>query len=158
MSLVERVNRLMDLELAKKSLLLFSAGLLILIPADGLSIYLQKTRPIQSGSPSQEKAPLKLDPEESYLTAFEGSTLFGNASLGLSAPVLQASVAELAKDYRLKGVVLADEPEAIVEDARTQKTLFVEVGGRLGELTVKEIKEGFIILAYLGEETRLDIQ
>ena len=50
-----------------------------------------------------------------------------------------------------------DEPEAIVEDAKTQKSLFVKIGDPLGDLVVKEIKEGYIVLSYVGEEIRLEI-
>ena len=73
-------------------------------------------------------------------------------------PVLQASLTELVKDYRLKGVILMDEPEAIIEDARTQATIILKKGERLGDLSVKEIKEGLIVLTYLGEEVKMEIK
>ena len=50
------------------------------------------------------------------------------------------------------------EPEAIIEDAKTQKTLFVKAGEPLGDLTVKEVKEGVVILASSGGEISLKIQ
>ena len=65
---------------------------------------------------------------------------------------------ELVKDYRLKGVMIMGEPEAIVEDARTQKSVFVKAGEKLGDLTVKEIKEGQIVLSLAGGEVKLEMR
>jgi len=158
MRLAEAVVTAIDLESAKKTFLLLSAVCLILIPADGIRILIKQ--PAQSKS--MVSAPInpivKLESEQSYLEAFEASTLFGNGSSAASAPVLQASLTELTKDYRLKGVVLTDDSEAIIEDARTQKTQFVKKGASLGDLVVKEIGEGFIVLTYLGMDTKLEIQ
>lgn len=158
MNAAERIRGLIDWELAKKPLLLLSVVSLIMIPADGLYIYWQRSAPLYADSVPQGPNPIKFEPEASYLAAFDRSTLFGNASSNPSAPMILASVAELTKDYRLKGVMIAHESEAIVEDARTQKTTFIKVGGRLGDLTVKEIREGVIVLAYLGQDITLEIQ
>lgn len=146
----------MDLELICKWLLIFAAGALALIPIDAMAVYLPRTGRASSAPAAAQGPSAELDPEASYLREFEGSALFGYAS-GISAPALQASLAELAKDYRLKGVVLMDEAEAILEDAKTQKTVFVKIGEQVGDLTVKEIKEGFVVLSYVGEEIRLEI-
>jgi hypothetical protein len=98
-----------------------------------------------------------MKPLDSYESAFQAGGLLGIAApTGLTA--LKSSIAELAKDYRLQGVVVLDQPEAILQDARTQKTVFVKKGDRLGELTIKEIKEAAVILACYGEETVLQIQ
>ena len=155
---MERVNALIDLELAKKAFLFLSVASLLVIPLDGFWIYWGRTKPAPAPLASQEKPAKKLEPQEVYLTNFDRSALFGDAPAGIGTPVLQASLAELTKDYRLQGVLLMDDPEAIIQDARTQKTIFVKKGGQLGELTVKEIKEGLIILTYLGEEIKLEIQ
>lgn len=158
MRLTEAMVTNIDLELAKKALLILSAACLVLIPLDGVRLSLEgpksrKTKAIVAVAP-----PAGLEAERSYLESFEASTLFGNGSSVASAPALQASLTELTKDYRLKGVVLTDDSEAIIEDARTQKTLFVKKGAFLGDLAVNEIGEGFIVLSYLGSEKRLEIQ
>jgi hypothetical protein len=158
MNVVEYANDLVDLESAKKISLYLSLAFVLVIPADAFLIYFCSPKPIRIAPTVQDKPATKTEPEESYLTNFDRSAVFGNASPGLSTPALQASLTELTKDYRLQGVVLTDEPEAIIQDARTQKTVFVKIGGQLGELTVKEIKEGLIVLQYLGEEIKLEIQ
>lgn len=159
MNATEYVMTRMDLDLAKKSFLYIAAVSLVLIPINGLGIYLEKNKTAQRQTAIQEISPKKLEPEESYLANFDRSALFGSASAGIDGvPALQASLSELTKDYRLQGVILTDEPEAILQDAKTQKTVFIKKGGLLGELTVKEIKEGMIVLGYLGEEIKLEIQ
>ena len=76
----------------------------------------------------------------------------------MSPQVTKSSIAELSKDYRLKGVVIVDEPEAIIEDARTQKSQFVKVGDSVGEMKVKEVREGAAVLSYYGEEKEMRIE
>ena len=91
MSLVERLDGLMDLEFARKLLLWISAGALVLIPVDALSIYTQKPKPAPAGPAVRAKAPPGLDPEESVLAAFDKSPLIGGLASGLSVPALRAS-------------------------------------------------------------------
>jgi hypothetical protein len=158
MSIVERIHDAVDLESAKRLFFLMSVTAVLVIPIDGLWVYLGRAKSIRADTTSQDKPSRSLESEETYLTHFDSSALFGNASSDLSASTLQASLAELTKDYRLQGVVLTDVPEAIIQDARTQKTEFIKVGEKLGDLTVKDIKEGFIFLSYLGEEIKLEIK
>lgn len=88
---------------------------------------------------------------------FSGSPLFGVRAAVSSLPGVRSSISELSKDYRLQGVMLSGEPEAIVQDVKANKTVFVRAGDLLGELNVKSIQEGRIILEYLGEEKGLTI-
>ena len=93
-----------------------------------------------------------------YEKSFQGRGFLGGGENLSGLAVLKTSINELVKDYRLKGTVILSEPEAIVEDARTQKTIFVKTGQQLGELKVKEVAEGKLVLAYYGEETVLLIE
>ena len=158
MTLAERIDALADLDLAKKVFLVFAAVSIFLIPFDALFIYLGRVKAAPFRATSQSRPVKKLEARETYLANFDKSALFGSASAGIGTPALQASLAELAKDYRLQGVILSDDSEAIIQDARTQKTIFVKKGGQLGELTVQEIEEGRVTLVYLGQETKLEIK
>lgn len=158
MSILERINGCIDLELARKALLSLSAAALIGIPLDGAWIYFQKAKPTQVSAISQGKNIREVESRESYLAVFDRTALFGAASSSQSTPLLLGSLMEQAKDFRLKGIILGGEAEAIVEDAKTQKTVFVKIGSHLGDLTVKEIKEGLVVLNYLNEEIKLEIQ
>lgn len=159
MTLIQRLDNVADLELAKKILLGFSAAALILIPIDGIFIHYRKisnigTLPTKASTWVIEKA----ESLEIYQEVFNRNTLFGIVTADSQAPVLKASIAELVKDYRLKGVVFLGEPEAILEDAKTQKTTFVKTGQSVGDLKIEEIKEGSMKLSYLGEEVKLEVQ
>jgi len=70
----------------------------------------------------------------------------------------KSSIAELIKDYRLKGVALFTAPEGIVEDATNGRTVFVKKGEKLGAVTVKQIKSESVVLSHEGEEYELKIQ
>ena len=158
MRVTEDLFQYLDFESVKKMFLLLSVLLLVLIPVDGALVFFQGVKPAKT-LVVQSTASVKLEPQDTYIAAIERSPLFGgSSSFGASALIQQTSLIELTKDYRLKGVVITDDPETIVEDAKTQKTLFIKKGGQLGDLTVKEIKEGFITLSYLGGEAKLEIQ
>lgn len=88
---------------------------------------------------------------------FSGSPLFGARAVVSGLPAIRSSISELSKDYRLQGVMLSGEPEAIVQDTKANKTVFVRAGDSLGDLKVKSIQEGRMILEYLGEEKGLTI-
>ena len=161
MNLAEHLDIRLDLGLARKLFLCFSAAMLFLVPVDGLRLHFKGAMDGKRGEFSRarlESAKAAAEPLASYLALFDKSTLFGAGTSSSGAPVVKASLAELVKDYRLKGVMLTDDPEAIVEDARTQKTQFLKVGSHLGDLTVKAIREGVLVLSYLGEEIKLEIQ
>lgn len=158
MNFIERIDERIDLNLLTKAFLALAAASLCLVPGDGLIIFLQKAKSSQPAAARHAVVSKSIETQSSYSEVFDRSALFGGVVSGASGQVMMASMAELTKDYRLKGVVLTDEPEAIVEDAKTQKTIFVKKGDPLGEVTVKDIKDGCIVLAYLNQEAKLEIQ
>ena len=150
----------LDLKLIRNGFFTLSLVGLLFIPLDLVRLS-QKERADASvggalpfGSSFSGSSP---EPLSSYEEALKGSRIFGYADPQTSLPAIQSSIAELVKDLRLKGVVILDEAEAIIEDARTQKSAFVKTGDKVGELTVKEIKEGVVVLTYYGEEREMRI-
>lgn len=155
---LQDVHERLDLASAKNAFFWLAAASILLIPLDAMRIFMKRSTPLPPNAAVLETADAVLETEAAYLSGFDRNALFGPASGGSSSLLAQASAAELVKDYRLKGIVLGGESEAIVEDARTQKILFVKPGSRLGDLAVKEIKEGFVILSCPGGEARLEMQ
>lgn len=148
----------LDLELLKKALWGLAMLVLLAIPLDLVMSSSRKPPSVKETLAANRSSTASFNESlASYEAAFDKSGLFGRLT-SEGAGILKSSIGELVKDYRLKGVVLLDEPEAILEDARTQKSLFVKAGDHVGELTVKEIKEGKIILKYYGEEKVLQIE
>ncbi len=158
MNMLRRLEEIFDYSLMARSLLFFSVALLFLIPMDAWKIRMRNYTVSPREVVETKEKGSSVFSIDSYKNAFMQSTLFGNVPAEVTSPLLRSSILDLVKDFRLKGVILAGEPEAIVEDARTQKTVFVKTGQQLGELTVKQIQEGVLIVAYLGEEVRLEIQ
>lgn len=157
MALVYQLERWVHLKQMRKSFFLLSILPLALIPVDWLSIHFKTN---SSAAPLSIQPDILKTPRESlsaYQLAFEKSSLFGNIS---NQPLIadRVAIAEIVKDYRLKGVVIMNEPEAMIEDARTQKINYLRKGSQVGELVVKEIKEGLVVLLYGTQEARLEIQ
>ena len=148
-----------DFKLFKKSLVGLSVGIWVFLPVDFFHAQQNGTGTEAQGSSLEGVSKAAgFQPLAFYENAFRSSSLFGTAVSEIGTAVFKSSLADLAKDYRLKGVVILDIPEAILEDARTQKTIFVKPGDSVGELQVKEIREGAIILTAYGEEKELRIE
>ena len=154
----ELIHSILDLKLLKKSLTGLSLGLLALIPADWMIQTGKGGLQKFSGVPPAPEIHFEIPPLSSYEAVFERSVFFGAYQPSAAGPVLQQSLEELIKDYRLKGVAILDKPEAIFEDARTQQSIFVREGDKLGEVNVKKIQDGTVILSYFSEEKELRIQ
>lgn len=80
----------------------------------------------------------------------------GQAGSGGALPVSGAA-AELIKDIALVGIIAGANPQAIIEDRKTQKTYYVVKGQMVGEFQVEDILEGKIILNYRGQRYELGI-
>ena len=159
MNIANHLEDFLDLKLFRKGFLMLSVGILPLALVDGLWIGFKGESRVRGPLSSLEMSERKvLEPLAFYESVFDKDTLFGKVSAAMGTSVLKTPISELAKDFRLKGVVLAGEPEAIVEDARTQKTSFVKAGGKVGDLDVKKIEEGRIVLTNGDQEISLEIQ
>ena len=153
------IHQLVDLKLLQRILGGMSLAMIVAIPLDYGWLEMSQHAVVGAGfipAPTDGAVEKKWEPFEAYQSVFEKSALFGNP-VSAGAPVIKATIQELVKDYRLKGTIITGDPEAIMENAKTQQTFFLKKGQALGELTVKEIKEGVVVLGYLGEEARLQI-
>ena len=152
------IEQFLDLKLIRKVFLGLAAAIFLISLFDFLSSVFSKPafeKMKDIGILELQSPPIQT--LDYYESIFQTKGLFGSESpSGLT--ILKASIGELIKDYRLKGVLISSEPEAIIEDARTQKSLFLKTGAPLGDLTVKEIRPGKVILTYYGEEGVLQIE
>jgi hypothetical protein len=64
---------------------------------------------------------------------------------------------ELTKEINLVGIISGDNPQAIIEDRRTQKTFYVTKGQFIGDYKVEDIQEGRIILEFQGKRYELNM-
>lgn len=98
----------------------------------------------------------EIKPYEFYLEGIKGRQLFG-ATAAASQAKAPASVisADLVKDINLVGIVSGENPQAVIEDAKTHKTHYVTRGQFIGEFQLEQIQEGKIILSYQGQSYEL---
>lgn len=83
---------------------------------------------------------------------FKASVLQGQEKeLTSSAPTIR----DLSADLILLGIVLDNQPQAIIEDKKAKKSYFLYKGDVIGEMKVDEIMEGKVILSYQGEKIEL---
>ena len=79
MRVAESLIQHLDFESVRKTFLLLSVLSLVLIPVDGISILLKKTKPTKPVD-VQSAASAKLEPQDAYLAAVERSSLFGGGA------------------------------------------------------------------------------
>ena len=62
--------------------------------------------------------------------------------------IVESPVAQKSQlvDFRLRGIVLDQHPQAIIEDLANKQTLFLFSGDSLGQGTLKEIREDRIVV------------
>lgn len=68
---------------------------------------------------------------------------------------LRQTARELSSELRLVGILLSPEPQAMVEDRRTNETFFLKEGDIVNKLEIQEILSDRVILNYQGESIEL---
>jgi type II secretory pathway component PulC len=102
--------------------------------------------------PKTEQKPL-----EEYLQGLGDKQVFGSGgSVGVIGPASGLS-AELIKDINLVGIIAGENPQAIIEDKKGQKTYYLNKGQSIGEFQVEDIQEGKIILNFNGQRFELHL-
>lgn len=148
----------------------FNANTLIIIGLVVSSLYLlstfvyplfvsQKTYFLQE-KPFEKMIVLKeeIKPFDFYTQGIKSKQIFGVASAQLTQEANVAVVGvNLIKDINLLGVISGDNPQAIIEDKKSQKTCYLTKGQMIGEFQVEYIGEGKIILNYSGQKFELNI-
>lgn len=104
---------------------------------------------------SQPKIKGTFKPYAFYLDGFKSNNIFSGTTAYDSAKPIGTASADLIKDINLVGIISGDEPQAIVEDKRAQKTYYLKKGQFIGELQVVDILEGKVILGYNDENYEL---
>lgn len=76
--------------------------------------------------------------------------------IATAGPVVAAAqIPPLFANLKLVGIVLDENPQAIVKDPQTNKTFFLYPGGNFNEAVVKEIREGKVVFEYQGQIVEL---
>lgn len=114
---------------------------------------------VPAGKTIEEETAQKTEAKtlDSYLEAAAGKEIFsGVTSAGTIGPVTGVN-ADLVKDLNLVGVITGDNPQAIIEDKRAQKTYYLNKGQFIGEFQIDDVQEGKVILDYQGQKFELHL-
>jgi type II secretory pathway component PulC len=96
-------------------------------------------------------------PYEFYLEGLKRRQIFATSSIQGAGISTVASQAGSIKDMNLVGIISGENPQAIIEDKKTQKTYYVAKGQFIGDFQVEDIQEGKIILNAQGQRFELSI-
>jgi len=95
-------------------------------------------------------------PFEFYLDGVRGRQIFAGAGSTVTAALPQAAAGvNVADDISLVGIISGENPQAVVEDKKNQKTYYLSRGQLIGDLRVDDIKEGKIIVDRKGQKFEL---
>lgn len=159
--LIQEIEASLDLRFLCRAMLYLCLGLLFLVPILWLgaafqTFYSGRSNPVFSREAGRSSGALSDNARQDF-RELTSAGIFAAAPVS-SAPVrTTAGMAERLRDFRLQGVMLSGEPEAIVQDVRNQKTVFLRTGDSIGDLQVKSIQDGRIVLDRLGEQGELKI-
>jgi type II secretory pathway component PulC len=112
------------------------------------SRYQAKVRPAAESNVSGETEKLSgQDPDMSYV---ESRDLFEPQASSSHGKPGESSLDKL-KDISLRGIIAGDDPQAIIEDSKNQKTYFLNKGQTMNGITVRDILDGRVIIELNGE-------
>jgi hypothetical protein len=94
-------------------------------------------------------------PLEKYLEAVSAKGLFNNPAE--IQETLTAVDSDLLKEISLVGIIMGMDPQAVVEDKRTQTTLYINKGEFIGDARVEDIKQGKVIIEYRDQRYELNL-
>lgn len=118
----------------------------------------EKEKTQQAPAVAQETRPRgNVETEEEILPP--ARELFGAPVTRETTQVMEQgpSMAELAKDLNLVGVITGDNPQAIIENKKTRQTYYLSEGENILEFKIKKIDKAIVILEHNGETIKLSL-
>ncbi len=145
----------------------FIAAVLYLLSAIAQPFFIRKkVSSLAEESYQEAKGPAYIEVDKNGVSAtydFYAQGVKNKQIFGTGSTVSQGEPADVtvggsfAKDINLLGVISGDNPQAIIEDRKSQKTYYVNKGQMIGELQVTDIRDGKVTLNYGGQVFELSI-
>lgn len=95
------------------------------------------------------------EPVAYYTQATKAKNLFTATGPEAEQERPSASFLEIVSKLKLQGIISWPNPQAIIEDSKTQQVYFLSPGDYMGEIQLKEILQGKVKLNYYGQEAEL---
>ena len=78
----------------------------------------------------------------------------------LSAPAkaeasLPPNIAEIISNFKLVGIIWSNSPQAMIENAKEQRTFLLSQGEQLGQIKIKKIFQNKVVIEVEGQEQEL---
>jgi hypothetical protein len=89
-----------------------------------------------------------------YIGKLAGRDIFhrqAKPNAALNEPVFSTKMADMTATLKLVGISMSDNPDAMIEDTKLEKTFFVKAGSMIGDLRVDEITKDKVVLKYNKE-------
>jgi type II secretory pathway component PulC len=103
---------------------------------------------------AQEQAGVK--PFEYYIEGVSGKELFGAARGSFDQGIQSAAAGvNVADDLNLVGIISGANPQAIIEEKKSNKTYYLSRGQLIGDLRIDDIQEGRIVVERRGQKFEL---
>ena len=113
-------------------------------------------KPLKSAKAQNKEQPkTETKPYSFYLEGIKNRKIFSSAATEDTQKAIGTVSADLIKDINLVGIISGDEPQAVIEDKKAQKTYYLRKGQYIGELQLEDILEGKIILQFNGQNYEL---
>ena len=96
-----------------------------------------------------------LKPFQYYLDGIANRQVFKAAYAGNTESPLSAAGSESIRDFSLVGIISGDNPQAIIQENKTQKTYYLNKGQAIAEYTIEDVLSDKVILNAGGQRYEL---
>ncbi len=101
----------------------------------------------ESATKAEARRPaLAIKPYDFYLGVVKNRQIFGGAAGQNQQTRVSGASLNLIKDLSLIGIISGDNPQAVIENKKTQKTYYLNKGQFLDDFLVEDIQGGKVIL------------
>ncbi|MFA5100965.1 MAG: hypothetical protein WC547_08800 [Candidatus Omnitrophota bacterium] len=90
-----------------------------------------------------------------YVGKLSGRNIFRRETksegISMDEPIFSSKMADMTANLKLVGISMSNDPDAMIEDTKLQKTYFVKTGTMIGDLRVDDITKDNVVLKYNKE-------
>ncbi len=148
---LKTANNFLSFGVVVLSVYLISSVFLSYLNVKNLSA-LQLQTALVSDSPALSKVTSLLKESAVYLSSVQQRDIFKMGAKPVEEEAVPTGkIIDLCSVLRVVGISWSDDPDAMVEDTKVNRTYFIKKGDSVGELMVKEIQKDRVVMT-LGDQ------